>query len=245
MYSSNQKGGFPITINFFTKNRALYKIRTNSKNPLNSILVNFEKNPRYKNEAKLKSKYFLNGKEIRKNQLLEEILKQNSPESLSNLEQTELSIELEDMHFNGDSLFQNYKKIIQPKSNPFSLYIYSPKEKEITMKTFPDKTITLFELQKFNEGSAFCNSYYSLYISGGNDNNKDFWIINNNNFEIKKKNMPTGKKNHSMIYLNFNNGKDQWVFMAGGTDKKSLYYDLKKIILLIGEKQMKTILNQL
>ena len=228
MYSSNQKGGFPITINFFTKNRALYKIRTNSKNPLNSILVNFEKNPRYKNEAKLKSKYFLNGKEIRKNQLLEEILKQNSPESLSNLEQTELSIELEDMHFNGDSLFQNYKKIIQPKSNPFSLYIYSPKEKEITMKTFPDKTITLFELQKFNEGSAFCNSYNNLYISGGNDNNKDFWIINNNNFEIKKKNMPTGKKNHSMIYLNFNNGKDQWVFMAGGTDKKSLYYDLKK-----------------
>ena len=227
MYSSNQKGGFPITINFYTKNRALYKIRTNSKNALSSILVNFEKNPRYKNEAKVKSKYFINGKEIRKNQLLEEILKQNSQESLSNFDQTELSIELEDMHYNGDSLFQNYKKVIQPKSNPFSLYIYSPKEKTITMKTFPDKTITLFELQKFNEGSAFCNSYYNLYISGGNDNNKDFWMINNNNYEIKKKNMPTGKKNHSMIYLNFN-GKDEWVFMVGGIDKKSFYFDLKK-----------------
>ena len=227
MYSSNQKGGFPITINFYTKNRPLYKIRTNSKNPLNSILVNFEKNPRYKNEAKVKSKYFLNGKEIRKNILLEEILKQNSPESLSNLDHTELSIELEDMHFNGDSLLQNYKKIIQPKSNPFSLYIYSPKEKTIITKTFPDKTITLFELQKFNEGSAFCNSYNNLYISGGNDNNKDFWIINNNIFEIKKKNLPIGKKNHSMIYLKFN-AKDEWVFIVGGIDKKTLYYDLKK-----------------
>ena len=227
MYSSKQKGGIQITINFYTKNRTLFKIRTNPKNTLNSILVNFEKNPRYKNEAKVKSKYFLNGKEIRKNQLIEEILKQNSQESLSSLDQTELFIELEDKHFNGDSLFHNYKKIILPKSNPFSLYIYSPKEKIITMKTFPDKTIKLFELQKYNEGSSFCNSYYILYISGGNDNNKDFWMINNNTYEIKKKNMPTGKKNHSMIYLNFN-GKDEWVFMAGGNDKKSLYYDLKK-----------------
>ena len=228
MYSSNQSQGFPIIITYLTKNRSLYQEKSNSKVNFSSILENFEKNNRYKNETKLKSKYYINGREIRKTQLLEELVKQNSSQPFNNVvDKAEISIELEDLCYNGDASYQNYKKIIQPKSNPFSLYIYSPKEKNINVQNFPEKTITLFELNKYNEGSAYCNGYNELYISGGNDNNKDFWIINNSNYEIKKKNMLSNKKNHSMIYLNFNEN-DEWVLIIGGEDKKAFYYDVQK-----------------
>ena len=218
--------GFPITITYFTKNRTLYQEKSNSKNTFNSILENFRKNNRYKKEAKLKKNYYINGREIRKNELLEEIVRQSN-EFSPNLGELELSLELEELCFTGDSLYQNFNKIIHPKANPFSLYVLSPLEKSITVKSFPNKTISLFELNKFNDGSAYCNSYNDLYISGGNNNIKDFWIIDNNSFEIKKKNMPSNKKSHSMVFLNFNE-KEEWIFIAGGMDKKSFYYDLNK-----------------
>ena len=228
MYSSNKNIGFPVTIIYFTKNRLLYKDKSFSKNTFNSILENFKKNPVYKSEAKLKNIYLLNGREIRNNQLLEELINQNEPQSLSTIKEAEISLELEDLVYNGDSTYQCYQKIIQPKFNPFGLYIYSPKEGTICSYTYPEKTINLFELNKINEGSAYCNSYNDLYISGSNEyNNKGFLIINNSNYEIKKKNMPTNKNNHSMIFLNFNKN-EQWIFIVGGNDKKTFYYDLKK-----------------
>ena len=228
MYSSNKNIGFPVTIIYFTKNRLLYKDKSFSKNTFNSILENYKKNPVYKSEAKLKNNYLLNGREIRNNQLLEELINQNEPQSLSTIKEAEISLELEDLVYTGDSTYQCYQKIIQPKFNPFGLYIYSPKEGTICSYTYPEKTINLFELNKINEGSAYCNSYNDLYISGSNEyNNKDFLIINNSNYEIKKKNMPTNKNNHSMIFLNFNKN-EQWIFIVGGNDKKTFYYDLKK-----------------
>ena len=228
MYSSNLNSEFPVIIIYFTKSRVLYKDKSFSKNTFNSILENFKKNPVYKNQAKLKNTYYLNGREIRNNQLLEELVKQNDPYSSSIIKEAELSLELEDLLYTGDSGYQNYQKIIQPKLNPFGLYIYTPKDGTVCSYIYPEKTINLFELNKINEGSAFCNSYNDLYISGSNDSNsKDFWIINNGNYEIKKKKMPSNKNNHSMIFLNFNK-IDQWVFIIGGNDKKSFYYDLRK-----------------
>ena len=75
----------------------------------------------------------------------------------------------------------------------------------------------------FNESSSYCNSLNDLYISEG----KDFWSINNNNFKIKKKNMPSNKINHSILFL-IANDINEWVFILGGEDKKSFYYDLNK-----------------
>ena len=228
MYSSNKSKEFPITITYCTKIRTLYQEKANSNETFSEILERFEKNYLYKKDAKLKSSYYINDREIRKKQLLEELVKENTSQPLNNVvDKAELSIELEDLCYNGDASYQNYKKIILPKSNPFSLYIYSPKEKNIILQNIPEKNISLFELNNFNEGSAYCNGYNELYISGGNDNNKDFWMINNSNFEIKKQNMLSGKKNHSMIYINFND-ENEWVFIAGGEDKKTYYYDIKK-----------------
>ena len=224
MYSPNQGQGLPLSITFITKFRTLSKEKINSKVSLNTLLENFRNNSIYKNQLKPKSKYILNGKEIRKTQTLEEILIQN----MSDPSSSELFIELEDILYSGDASSPIFNKIMQPKQNPFGLLIFCIKDISLKLKNFPEKTINLFELNKINEGSAYCNSNEDLYISGSNDkDNKDFWIINNKDFNIKKKKMPFSKQNHSMVYLNFKEN-EEWVFIIGGNNKKSFYYDLKK-----------------
>jgi len=220
MYSSNENLGFPIIVNYKTKNRTLFKEKLYSKNTFNSLLDIYEKNNKYKNEAKLKSKYFINGVEIKGNQLLEELIEKNNYKSSDLIE---ISLELEELYYLNDSKDPSYNKIIQPKANPFSLLIISPKEKKLSLKRYPDKTISLFELDKFNQSSSYCNSLNDLFIS----EEKDFWSINNNDFTIKKKNMPSNKRNHSMIFLEANDN-NELVFIVGGEDKKSFYYDLNK-----------------
>ena len=74
MYSSKKSQEFPITITYCTKNRILYQEKANSNEKFSSILEKFEKNILYKNDAKWKSKYYINGREIRKAQLLQELV---------------------------------------------------------------------------------------------------------------------------------------------------------------------------
>ena len=220
----NQRQGVLISITFLTKYRTLYKETINSKSSFNDLLENFKKNSQFNTQAKPKDKYNINGKEIKKSQTLEELILQNRSDPNS----VELSLELNDLFYSGDTNSSIYKKIIHPKENPFGLFIYSTNGGILNIHNFPEKTINLFELNKINEGSAYCNSNENLYLSGGNDNdNKNFWIINSNDFNIKKKNIPFGKQNHSMIYLNFNEN-EEWVFIIGGNTKKSFYYDLNK-----------------
>ena len=224
MHDYNQNQGFPITVTFLTKSRTLYKEKINSKTSFNSLLEKFKNNSQYHSQAKLKNKYIINGKQIRNNQTLEEIIFQN----MCDPNNSELYLELNDILYSGDTYINEYKKIIQPKENPFGLFIYSTREGMLSLHNFEEKTINLFELEKIDEGSAYCNSNEDFYISGNNGkDNKNFWIINNNDFNIKKKNMPFGKKNHSMIYLTFNEN-EEWIFITGGNDKKSFYYDLNK-----------------
>ena len=224
MHDYNQNQGFPITVTFLTKSRTLYKEKINSKTSFNSLLEKFKNNSQYQSQAKLKNKYMINGKQIRNNQTLEEIIFQN----MCDPNNSELYLELNDILYSGDTYINEYKKIIQPKKNPFGLFIYSSREGMLSLHNFEEKTINLFELEKIDEGSAYCNSNEDFYISGNSGkDNKNFWIINNNDFSIKKKNMPFGKKNHSMIYLTFNEN-EEWIFITGGNDKKSFYYDLNK-----------------
>ena len=224
MHDYNQNQGFPITVTFLTKSRTLYKEKINSKTSFNSLLEKFKNNSQYHSQAKLKNKYIINGKQIRNNQTLEEIIFQN----MCDPNNSELYLELNDILYSGDTYINEYKKIIQPKENPFGLFIYSSREGMLSLHNFEEKTINLFDLEKIDEGSAYCNSNEDFYISGSNGkDNKNFWIINKNDFNIKKKNMPFGKKNHSMIYLTFNEN-EEWIFITGGNDKKSFYYDLNK-----------------
>ena len=115
----------------------------------------------------------------------------------------------------------NYEKIFQPKINPFRLYIYSLKENSIILKTFSQEKIISSKLSKLNSSFSYCNSFNNLFISEGNN----FWIINHSSFQIKYKKMPIQKTRHSLLFIPNEDGK---IFIIGGKDKKSFYYDLKK-----------------
>ena len=117
----------------------------------------------------------------------------------------------------------SYNILLQPKANPFSIYIYYPKKENVVLKTFPSKIISSNELNKYKEQGAYCNSFNDLYISEG----KNFWIINNSSFLIKKKTAPIDKKNHSIIFLSSLLDTSK-VFVVGGSDKKTFFYDLIK-----------------
>ena len=69
----------------------------------------------------------------------------------------EISIELDDLLYSGDANRPIYKKISKKKINTFGLYVYSPRDSILELHNFSEKIIDLFELNKINEGSAYCN----------------------------------------------------------------------------------------
>ena len=115
----------------------------------------------------------------------------------------------------------NYEKIFQPKINPFRLFIYSLKENSIILKSFSQEKINSTKLSKLNSQFSYCNSFHDLFISEANN----FWIINHSSFQTKYKKMPIQKTGHSLLFIPNEDGK---IFIVGGNDKKSFYYDLKK-----------------
>ena len=108
MYSFDQIQEFPIQVTFFTNQRTLFQEKFNSKTKFEDIFIALRKKAHYKSQVKPKSKYTLNGKEIRKNQTLEELILQNMDDPLS----SELLIELDDLLYSGDAYSPLYKKII-------------------------------------------------------------------------------------------------------------------------------------
>ena len=120
----------------------------------------------------------------------------------------------------------SFTKLFQPKQNPFGIYIFSPKDNSLILKSFSSQTISLSKLSNYKGEGTYCNSYNYLFISESNN----FWVINHSSFQIRYKRMPIVKKNHSIIFVpspnpSSNEGK---IFIVGGGDKKAFYYDLKK-----------------
>ena len=126
-------------------------MKVNYKSTIEAL--NFKNNREYKNQAKNKDKYLINWKLIRKNQTLDSIISQNMLDPFS----FEISIELDDLLYSGDANRPIYKKISQQKINTFGLYVYSPRDSILELHNFSEKIIDLFELNKINEGSAYCN----------------------------------------------------------------------------------------
>ena len=120
----------------------------------------------------------------------------------------------------------SFNTLFQPKLNPFRIFIYSHKEGSISLKTFTQEKIFSSKLSNLHSDLTYCNSYHNLLLSEGND----FWIINHSSFQIRHKKMPVQKKHHSMIFVPSKgpNTKEGKVFIIGGENKKSFYFDLKK-----------------
>ena len=146
-------------------------------------------------------------------------------------DKNKIYIELIDTFDNQD----NIPYILKPKSNPFEIIIYSINSKTFSSENFKDNIINTYNLDRYKQGfSAYCNSYDTLFISGGINKNKepinDFWILKHriksdkHLFEIIKKEIPFKKKEHSMLFYK----KNKTIIFVGGNDKKCFVYDLKK-----------------
>ena len=116
----------------------------------------------------------------------------------------------------------------KPFNDPFEIYIFNIKEKNIKIQPYDTQIIEKFFLNEFNNiFSAYCNGNNKLYMSGGEKNNSEIinklWIIDLFNKQIQETPLLSPKKYHSMIFI-----PDNYVFFIGGNDENTFYYDIKK-----------------
>ena len=115
----------------------------------------------------------------------------------------------------------------KPFNDPFEVFVFYKKNKILKIQKYENEIIEENELDSYGPSSAYCNGNNCLFISGGEKINleiiKNFWIIylETGKEKIDKTEMPA-KKNHSMIYIPGN-----YIFVVGGDDLKTFYYDLE------------------
>ena len=226
---NNNYKSLPVKVIYFTKDRTINEKQFYINSTFYSILNYFDKNLKEEGKTRLKKKYIYNNKTINPNEPLINLIQLNKNSSSSIIESVEISIEIEEIEKLGDENIPCFDIIIQPKINPFGLFVYKVKEGIINLQMYPEKIYNNYELCKFNEFSAYCNSPKSLFLSGGKINDmpiNDFWVINNHKFSIIKIDMPFEKSNHSMIYININD--NEYIFIIGGDNNLStFYFDIK------------------
>ena len=220
----------PILVIYYSKSRILHQQVFGSFSAFGDLLNFFNGNIK-NNEIKLKKKYFINNKEIKNSDLLIKLIQQTNISD--KIKSINFLIEIEEINNIGDENLPIFKKILQPSRDKFGLYVFFPEKGTISLEEYPKNIENEFELNKFNINSAYCNSPNSLFISGGKFNERkinNFWIINNEFYSIQKLNMIFPKSNHSMLYININ--KKEIIFLAGGDDLKTFYYDIKNNIFV-------------
>ena len=116
----------------------------------------------------------------------------------------------------------------KPFNNPFEIFLFKKADKNLKIQTFNKNIINNLGLNDYSPSSAYCNGNNQLFISGGETKNNKiinkFWQIDlgDNNFLNNPLIIPP-KKNHSMIFI-----PPQYVFVIGGNDKKTFYFDSEK-----------------
>ena len=111
----------------------------------------------------------------------------------------------------------------KPFYDPFEISLFIKKEKKFKLLKYPKEVLEKTMLINFGITSAYCNGYNHLYISGGENNLNNFWIINLKENRLDEPiNIPP-KKNHSMIYI-----PKSTIFFVGGHTLDTFYYDIKK-----------------
>ena len=219
-----------IEVIYFIKSIIIEKKLFSPNITFKEIIDHFSLNIKPKNNyLVLKEKYNYNQKNINKSTNISDLfdIKSNVKNNIINL-----YIELIDTN----DLNLNMNHILKPKNNPFGIITFSIITNSISSEDFPNDMTNSNKLDKYHpEFSTYCNSYDTLYISGGIEKNgdpiDDFWAINhslnesNNDkikqYQIKHLKMPSNKKQHSMIY----DKEDNSIIIVGGNDKKCLIYN--------------------
>jgi hypothetical protein len=112
----------------------------------------------------------------------------------------------------------------KPFNHPFEIFIFKKSDKVLKIKTYEKNAVNKLGLNEYGSSSAYCNGNNKLFISGGETKDDEIidklWVIDlNDNFLYDPYIIPP-KKNHSMIFI-----PPGYVFMVGGNDKKTFYFD--------------------
>ena len=205
---------------FYTNEQIIKEYWFNITSTIKEIFNYFEKHIKEEGYS-LKKNYKIFGKKINELFTISELIKKEKNDTIID---GEIWIEVEEDTYFDDEGDEMFYTILQPKINPFELIEYSSIKSRIKIIECPQDILFESNLNKFNKASAFCNSVNSLYISGGEISGKainNFWIINKNNYKIKKRKLPVNKKYHSMLYIS-----DNFIFIVGGDTLNTLIYDI-------------------
>ena len=227
-----------VKVIFYTKYEVIKEEKFQIDTTFDKIIEYFKSNINKKvqndfddYQLNLKSSYKINGTIIKNEDTIKSLLQSTD---ISELSEVVLWMEVEEVENQpnniGNNLDEDFNIIYKPKSNPFSIFSFNIKLGLVTLEPYSEDAINLYELNKFNNSSAYCNSQYDLFISGGNaDNNISniFWIIDKNKKIITKTEMPFPKENHSMIFL-----KEKYILVTGGNDLKTFFYDINKNLFI-------------
>ena len=189
---------------------------------IQSIIDDFKNENGYQIPKKYTMKWSHFNKPLNYNDKIETLLDPNPPTVILGLNLEEKGLELP------DNYIDNTEIIGHPFKDPFRIYAFEKEKQHFKLIKFNSTDINSSEIYKFNQSSSYCNSNNHLYISGGEDENKnilsDFWDINLLDESIEK--CPVDfpeKKNHSMLCIN-----DRYIFIVGGDDKSTYYYNTEK-----------------
>jgi len=209
-----------IIVTYYTKNEILFQRQFPKSVIFDEIMKEFEKNFKGSNNIE----YFYKNNTVNRNQRVIDVIDSDELEN-SKLLEIELTIQFpfNDLDHNIEQL--NYSKILKPQSKPFRLIIFSPKDSKIKIEKYPKEKNVQYELNKFDDSSAYCDSPDYLYISGGEKHGKpinNFWRINHQTYIADLSYLPSPKRGHSMIYI-----PNNYVFFVGGSSKETFYYNIK------------------
>ena len=205
---------------FYTNAQIIKEYWFNITSRIKDIFNYFEKHIKEEGYL-LKPTYKIFGKKINQLYSISELIKQDKNDIIL---EGEIWIEVEEDTYFDDENDEMFYTLLQPKINPFELIEYNPIKKKIKLIECPPDIINYCHLDRFSKESAFCNSYNSLYISGGEVSGKainNFWIIDKNSYKISKKYLPVFKKYHSMLYI-----PDNFIFITGGDSLSTVIYDI-------------------
>ena len=205
---------------FYTNAQIIKEYWFNITSRIKDIFNYFEKHIKEEGYL-LKPTYKIFGKKINQLYSISELIKQDKNDIIL---EGEIWIEVEEDTYFDDEKDEMFYTLLQPKINPFELIEYNPLKRKIKLIECPSDIINYCHLDRFSKESAFCNSYNSLYISGGEVNGKainNFWIIDKNSYKISKKYLPVFKKYHSMLYI-----PDNFIFITGGDSLSTVIYDI-------------------
>jgi elongation factor 2 len=141
--NNNNYSQVPVKVIYFTKERIINEKQFYLTSTFNTILSYFNTNLKEEGKTKLKKDYIYNNRIINKDLPLLNLIELKNYSS-STIESVEILIEIEESEYIYDDYLPYFNTIIQPKLNPFGLFVYKIKEGIINLQVYPENGTVAF-----------------------------------------------------------------------------------------------------